>query len=60
MNIKSFYVYMIHFSKDVLIKDAPDRGRWTNTGMPDNWRYFCMGNALIVGLIEKLGKTLSK
>ena len=26
---------------------------WTNTGMPDNWRYFFMGNALVVGLIEK-------
>ena len=33
---------------------------WTNTGMPENWRYFCMGNALVVGLIEKMGKTLSK
>ena len=33
---------------------------WTNTEMPDNWRYFCMGNALVVGLIEKMGKTLSK
>ena len=21
-------------------------------------RYFCMGNALVVGLIEKMGKTL--
>ena len=31
---------------------------WTNTGMPDNWRYFCMGNALVVGLIEKMGRTL--
>lgn len=31
---------------------------WTNTGMPDNWRYFCMGNALVVGLIEKMGLTL--
>ena len=29
-----------------------------NPGMPDNWRYFCMGNALVVGLIEKMGKTL--
>jgi DNA (cytosine-5)-methyltransferase 1 len=26
--------------------------------MPDNWRYFCMGNALVVGLIEKMGLTL--
>ncbi len=29
-NTKSFYVYMIHLSKDVLIKDAPDKGRWTS------------------------------
>ena len=33
---------------------------WTNTGMPERWRYFCMGNALVVGLIEKMGKTLIK
>ena len=33
---------------------------WTNTGMPENWRYFCMGNALVVGLIEKMGKILLK
>ena len=31
---------------------------WTE-GMTDNMRYFCMGNALVVGLIEKMGKTLS-
>ena len=29
-NIKIFYVYVIHLSKDVLIKDAPDKGRWTS------------------------------
>jgi len=27
-------------------------------GIPDNWRYFCMGNALVVGLIEKMGRQL--
>lgn len=32
---------------------------WTNTGMPHNFRYFCMGNALVVGLIEKMGRTLN-
>ncbi|SHK62116.1 DNA (cytosine-5-)-methyltransferase [Tepidibacter formicigenes] len=32
---------------------------WTNTGMPQKFRYFCMGNALVVGLIEKMGKTLN-
>ena len=33
---------------------------WTNTGMPEKSRYFCMGNALVVGLIEMMGKTLLK
>lgn len=28
---------------------------WTNTGMSERFRYFCMGNALVVGLIEKMG-----
>lgn len=32
---------------------------WTNTGMPQKFRYFCMGNALVVGLVEKMGKTLN-
>jgi len=31
---------------------------WTKTGMPEKFRYFCMGNALVVGIIEKLGKQL--
>lgn len=33
---------------------------WTNTGMTERFRYFCMGNALVVGLIEKMGKELNK
>ncbi|PKM93211.1 MAG: DNA (cytosine-5-)-methyltransferase [Firmicutes bacterium HGW-Firmicutes-1] len=33
---------------------------WTNTGMPEKFRYFCMGNALVVGAIERMGKTLNK
>ena len=32
---------------------------WTNTGMPEKFRYFCMGNALVVGLIEKMGLELN-
>ena len=28
---------------------------WTNSGMPEKFRYFCMGNALVVNLIEKMG-----
>lgn len=28
---------------------------WTNTGMTERFRYFCMGNALVVGLIEMMG-----
>lgn len=31
---------------------------WTNTGMPENWRYFCMGNALVVGLVERIAKEI--
>jgi DNA (cytosine-5)-methyltransferase 1 len=31
---------------------------WTNTGMSDRMRYFCMGNALVVGLIERMGRRL--
>lgn len=33
---------------------------WTNTGMPERFRYFCMGNALVVGLIEKMGNRLDE
>lgn len=32
---------------------------WTNIGMPDKRRYFMMGNALVVGIIEKLGNEIS-
>lgn len=31
---------------------------WTNTGMTDRKRYFMMGNALVVGVIEKTGKEI--
>ena len=31
---------------------------WTNTGMPEKFRYFCMGNALVVPLITRMGKEL--
>ena len=33
---------------------------WTNTGMPEKFRYFCMGNALVVPLITKMAKPLSE
>ena len=33
---------------------------WTNTGMSDKRRYFMMGNALVVGVIELIGKELEK
>lgn len=32
---------------------------WTNTGMPQKFRYFCMGNALVVPLVTRMGKTLN-
>ena len=33
---------------------------WTNTGMPDRMRYFCMGNALVVPMITRMGKVLDQ
>lgn len=29
---------------------------WTNTGMPEKFRYFCMGNALVVPLIQRMAQ----
>lgn len=40
------------------LMDFPDG--WTDTGMPRTWRYFCMGNALVVGLVEQMGQTLDE
>ena len=31
---------------------------WTNSGMPDRMRFFCMGNALVVPMITRMGKVL--
>ena len=31
---------------------------WTNTGMPMKMRYFCMGNAIVVPLIQRIGISL--
>ena len=33
---------------------------WTDTGMPQKFRYFCMGNALVVGLVEIMGKRIQE
>ncbi len=33
---------------------------WTNTGMPQRMRFFCMGNALVVPMITRMGKVLDK
>lgn len=32
---------------------------WTNTGMPEKFRYFCMGNALVVGIITRMANYLN-
>ena len=40
------------------INGFPDN--WTNTGMTDKRRNFMMGNALVVGIIEKIGIELEK
>jgi DNA (cytosine-5)-methyltransferase 1 len=33
---------------------------WTDTGMPDGRRAFMMGNALVVGLVERVGRALAE
>ena len=33
---------------------------WTNTGMPERMRYFCMGNALVVPMITRMGRVLDE
>lgn len=33
---------------------------WTNTGMPEKMRYFCMGNALVVPIVTRIGKSIIK
>ena len=38
------------------LNEFPDN--WTNTGMPERMRYFCMGNALVVPLVTRIGKSL--
>lgn len=39
------------------INQFPDN--WTNSGMPEKRRYFMMGNALVCGIINKIGKEIS-
>lgn len=33
---------------------------WTNSGMPQRMRYFCMGNALVVPMITRMGRVLDE
>ena len=40
------------------LNDFPDN--WTNTGMPIKKRYFMMGNALVTGIVKKIGKILEE
>jgi DNA (cytosine-5)-methyltransferase 1 len=32
---------------------------WTDTGMSDRWRAFVMGNALVVGVVDRIGRALA-
>jgi DNA (cytosine-5)-methyltransferase 1 len=32
---------------------------WTDTGMPDSRRAFMMGNAVVVGVVERIGRTFA-
>ncbi len=38
------------------INQFPDN--WTNSGMPERSRYFMMGNALVCGIVTKLGEEI--
>lgn len=40
------------------INGFPDN--WTNTGMTDKRRYFMMGNALVVGIVKRIGIELEE
>lgn len=40
------------------IDGFPDN--WTNTGMPEKFRYFCMGNALVVDLIRVIATGITE
>ena len=40
------------------LQHFPDN--WTNTGMPENRRYFMMGNALVTYIINRLENSLSQ
>lgn len=40
------------------IDGFPDN--WTDTGMPEKFRYFCMGNALVVDLIKVIAKGITE
>ena len=33
---------------------------WTDSGMPNRMRYFCMGNALVVPMVTRMGKVLDE
>lgn len=33
---------------------------WTDTGMPTRMRFFCMGNALVVPMVTRMGKVLDE
>lgn len=33
---------------------------WTNSGMPKRMRFFCMGNALVVQMVTRMGKVLDE
>ncbi|MCR4678926.1 MAG: DNA (cytosine-5-)-methyltransferase [Lachnospiraceae bacterium] len=33
---------------------------WTNSGMPKRMRYFCMGNALVVPMVTRMGAVLDR
>ena len=62
---KSLRVGMIPVSGRRLVPDELDQLQgfpkgWTDTGMTDGPRAFCMGNALIVGIPHRIGEVIAR
>ena len=64
VNRSSHVVYDIHSEKlRTLTPVETERlqgfdDNWTNTGMTERMRYFCMGNSLVVPMVTRMAKVL--
>ena len=64
VNRSSHVVYDVHTEKfRTLTPVEVERlqgfdDNWTNTGMTERMRYFCMGNSLVVPMVTRMAKVL--